>query len=640
MGNRDIAESTEGLESKFCIACESSNRAAARFCGRCGRPMTVACTQCGADNPSSSRFCDVCGVPLPRESSPASGGAQVDSPLSAARSTGLLSRLSARAPKAPGSPRLLGLTWDTPAPQWQWSRSFLRDWIIRNRWELLAVVLLTTVAAFLRVYRLADIPAGFHGDEAWSGLEALRILKEGWIGIHSTSALGQAAGAFYFTALLLHFFDVTIFTARLSMALFGIATIPATYLLFRIGFGRWVALFATAALTASYWHVHMSRLTYSLISLPFICALAAAAILWAMRSRSKASWVVAGALLGLAPYTYFAYPSFWLATAAVLATYLILQRDRLRQSLTTMAFFAIGLLFASGPAIQASIASPTVQSGRIGQVLVFRASEFPAAGSLSEKANFLTKRAWESLALFLRNPRYDGADGTGGKGAVDIGIAILAYIGLAVSAIRWRSPPYLFALLAVLGALAVLVFTDPSTGAMRRTITAIPWLFGLAGIGAATIAGLAHRLLGDWGRIPAICALVLALLIGGVWNVNYYFNELSQDQHFKWTFAPDHVDALETAHSFDDPGTIYFYSGRWSFDYETVRFLYPDSPGINRSREFGTFDLTRLDDGPVTYLLIGHYAQEIDRLKQLYPGGETIVDSEPRPRFIVYHLQS
>ena len=240
----------------------------------------------------------------------------------------------------------------------------------------------------------------------------------------------------------------------------------------------------------------------------------------------------------------------------------------------------------------------------------------------------------------MDNPRQDGVDGTGGTGALDLGIATLAYIGLAVAVIRWRSPPYLFALLAVLGALASLVISHPSTGAMRRSIIAIPWVFGLAGIGAVNIVQIVQRFLGQKGRIAAAGSLVLVLLVGGAWNLRYYFNEMPESQHFKWTFVADHVDALDAAYSLNNPGTIYYYSGRWSYQYETIRFLYPDSHGIDRSREFGDFDLTKIDDGPVTYVLMGDYAMEIDRLKQLYPGGETIIDGEPRPRFILYHLPS
>ena len=79
----------------------------------------------------------------------------------------------------------------------------LESWVARYRWEILLVVLCTGVAAFLRVYRLAELPPGLHGDEALTGLDALRILDEGWIGPYVGSALGQPTGPLYFTAFLL-----------------------------------------------------------------------------------------------------------------------------------------------------------------------------------------------------------------------------------------------------------------------------------------------------------------------------------------------------------------------------------------------------------------------------------------------------
>ena len=627
-------------ELQRCAACEQPNRAEARFCGHCGMGMAAECPKCGADNPRNLTFCDACGAALPATSSSVSNPA-LSSETSAER---IRHRsFSLPYPRISGISahlRPLGLTWDSPVIEWRWSLPFLKEWAYTYRWEVLAVIVLTAIAAFLRIYRLGDYPAGFHGDEAWSGLEAQRILEEGWIGLQSGSALGQAAGTFYVTALLILFLDASIFTVRLSMAIFGIATIPAAYLLFRIGFGRLAALFATAALAVSHWHLHMSRVTFPVVALPFACTVAAAALIFAMRSRSRLAWPVAGALLGLAPYTYFAYPSFFAATLAVLAVYLFLQRDQLQPTLLSLALFSVGLIVVLTPVISTIVSSPTVQTGRMGQVWVFRSHEFPQGQPLSEQAGFLAQRTWDSLTLLMRNPRVDGTDGSGGKGAVDMGVAILAYVGLAVSVRRWRSPPYLLALLAVLGALSVLVVTDPSTGTLRRSITAIPWVFGLAGVGVVSIVNIIRSGFGEGGRIAAVGALALVLIAGSFWNLQYYFDELAQSNQLDWAFAPDHVEALESAHAFDDPGTIYFYSSRWAFDYESVRFLYPESTGINRSDEFGTFDLTKVDDGPVTYVLIGHYAQEIDRLTQLYPGGDVIVDNEHRPRFIVYHLNS
>ena len=214
----------------------------------------------------------------------------------------------------------------------------------------------------------------------------------------------------------------------------------------------------------------------------------------------------------------------------------------------------------------------------------------------------------------------------------------MAYLGLAASIRKWRSPPHLFAVLAVFFALLSIVVTESSSGTMRRSIVAIPWVFGLAGIGAVAIADLVRRYLGELGRVVSVACLAIVLLVGGIWNLSYYFVELPHSSTFQWTFPTGYFEALDAAYSFDDAGTIYYFSGQRTFKYETIRFLYPDSRGVDRSREFGTFDLEKLDTGPVTYLLEGQYMDEIDRIMEMYPGGELIVDDRTQPFYIVYHL--
>ena len=513
----------------------------------------------------------------------------------------------------------------------------------------MAVAVLTVAAAFLRTYRLEEIPAGFHGDEALTGIEGLRILQEGWIGPYTTSALGQLTGPFYLTALLIWLLDASVFSVRLSMGLFGIATVPAAYLLLRIGFGRWTALFGTSALTVSYWHLHFSRLGFGVVPLAFVSTVAAAALLWAMKSydaggpeerrRNLWSWVAAGALLGLIPYTYFAFPTFLAAVGASLTLYFLLQKDSFERKLLPLSLLAVGALLTAAPVLQFAASSPDVYFGRMNGKSVWDYYEYTNAEGNAERAGFILKRVWESFGLLLRNPRMDGVDGIGGVGALDLGMASLAYFGLLISVRKWRSPPHLFAALVVLAALSGLVLTDPSAGSMRRSITAIPWVFGLAGIGAEAAVRYGYRWLGDWGRATAVSAAILVLLGSGVWNLSYYFIELPETPTFKWTFSTQYLDSLEAAHSFDDPGTIYYFSGQRRFNYETIQFLYPESTGIDRSREFGVFDLEKLNTGPVTYLLEGVYMEEIDRIMEKYPGGELIVDEGPDPVYIVYHLR-
>lgn len=527
-----------------------------------------------------------------------------------------------------------------PPPQWHWNKDFVREWTRRNWRELLAVALLTALAAFLRIYRLGEIPDGFHGDEAWNGIDALRILDEGWIGAYTPGALGNMTGAIYLTALSVWLLDASIFSVRLSMALFGIAAVPATHLLLRLGFGRWVALFGASVLTVTYWHLHFSRMGFQLVSLSLVAALAGAALLWAMRTNSNWRWLAAGAVLGLIPYTYLAFPSFFVAVAGTLAIYLFLKRDRLRETLASLALYALGTLIVSTPFLLFLFDNWDVYLHRTSMASVFRSNQYPQAGDFAQKASFFSTRAWESLTLLARQLSSDGVDGTGGASPLDFGIAALAYLGLALSIRKWRSPPYLLAALVLILAMLAQVFALPESGTLRRSIAAVPFIVGLSAIGAIAIVGLVQRRFGTYGRNIALVGVALTLLASSVWNVRYYFAELAHSPTISFTFVPDHVDALAAAHSFESPGVIYFYSGRWSFNYESVRFLHPGSQGIDRSREFGAFELEKIHEGPVTYLLVGAYTEELGRLKKLYPGGETIVDDAPQPRFIVYHLRS
>src|SRR5436309_2066706 len=86
---------------------------------------------------------------------------------------------------------------------------------IGNKKELFSLLGIVLLAAFLRLYALDIYPAGFHGDEAWTGLEARRILTEGTIGVWSIAANGQPALPFYWTAFIFSLFDSTIATTRL-----------------------------------------------------------------------------------------------------------------------------------------------------------------------------------------------------------------------------------------------------------------------------------------------------------------------------------------------------------------------------------------------------------------------------------------
>ena len=532
----------------------------------------------------------------------------------------------------------VGWRWVPHRAATDWRR--LESWFIRHRWELLLVAFCTGIAAFLRIYRIADLPPGLHGDEAWTGLDALRINDEGWIGPYVGSALGQPSGPLYFTAFIFKLSHASLFTLRLSMAILGVATVPLAYLLFRAGFGRWVAIFATVALTFSYWHIHFSRIAFMVISMPMITSLAALAILWAIRSARRWPWFLAGLVLGAGVYTYGGYLLFPAAVAIMLAVHLALHRRQWREHLMRYLLMGAGFVLIALPMIHLVVRSPDFYFSHTRQVSLLRDPEFANAEDALGKAQYVARRAWSYTGQLFRHPAVDFTDAMGGRGVLDPVLAVLAYLGFVIALIRWRSPPYLLAALAMMAGLVATVTTVENWGEMRRSLIVVPFVYGLAGVAAREIVLVGGRSLGSLGHTVALVGVAAGLVAVMAWNTSYYFGDFTHNEDVRWVFADDLVDSVEVAHGFNRPGTIYFYSDRWSYSYETRLFLYPDSLGVDRSRRFGLFSLAKLDPGPATYVLLPPYDDALDGLRETYPDGEAVRhhDEGGVIRYAVFHV--
>ena len=636
----------------ICSWCGYENLSRARFCGDCGRGLQVdvVCESCSTANPAGYSFCDACGaalalpststpvVPVPRPGSDhpemSASGTEAD----AARDSQQQLR-SIRWPKIPALPKP-GLVWDQRQPQWQWSWSHIATWVNRNKFELILVGILTILAGITRIYQVAETPDGLTGDEAWTGLDALRIVEEGWIGPYVGSALGQPTGPLYFTALIFSLSAPTIFTLHLSMALLGVATIPAAHFMFRLGFGRWAALFGTAALTFSYWHIFYSRTGFMLVSMPLMTTLSAAAILIAIRSSKRWPWFIAGIIMGLGIYSYNGYVSFLAMVAVFFIFVLVLGRDRLKPYVIGMAILLVGFIVAAFPMLRFMWSESDFYFSHYRAVSILQDPIFTEREAFGEKIEYLVGRTWDAATLPIQHTEVDGSDGMGGRGALDPILGLLAYIGLIIAVLRWRSPPHLFMVIIFVMGLSILILGAENWGDLRRTFIIMPFIYGLVGIAAITGGKWVVQSVRPIGK-PIVYAGMATVLVAGVFlNTWIYFGRIVEEEHMDWIYASDLVAALDAAHEFDDPGRIYFYAGRWSYNYETRLFLYPNTPGIDRSREFGEFSLERLHEGPVTYVLLPPYAEEIDALRRTHPGGEGIEErhEDGRRLFSIYHL--
>ena len=61
-----VSENTkvEGVDTNTCAKCGTLNPLGAKFCSKCGSPLTKKCPYCGAENDDAAKYCNTCGKPL------------------------------------------------------------------------------------------------------------------------------------------------------------------------------------------------------------------------------------------------------------------------------------------------------------------------------------------------------------------------------------------------------------------------------------------------------------------------------------------------------------------------------------------------------------------------------------------------
>ncbi len=196
----------------------------------------------------------------------------------------------------------------------------------------LAVLAVTLLALFLRVWQLNQVPPGLWWDEATQGLDAAELLH-GVFRIFYTSALGKEPLYIYLTAPFAAAWFGAPFAVRLAGALLSVLMVPALFACGRALFfehpraGAWAGLAAAILWTTNFWAQSISRIGFQVNAFPLVLTVAVLAWLnYARRPDARRS-LTFGALAGLTLYTYLAArftPALWVAL------FLLLPRDRRR----------------------------------------------------------------------------------------------------------------------------------------------------------------------------------------------------------------------------------------------------------------------------------------------------------------------
>jgi 4-amino-4-deoxy-L-arabinose transferase-like glycosyltransferase len=356
-------------------------------------------------------------------------------------------------------------------------------------------------AVFLRLYNLGAWPPGLYRDEAFNGLDALRVL-DGKPALFFTANNGREPLYITLTALSVALFGRTVLAVRLAAALVGSLTTWLVYKLGRSWFGWRVGLLAAWLWAITLWPVHLSRLGLRTILLPAVLALAFWLGTEAYRRNQIRWWLAAGAAYGLGFYTYLAI-RFTPLLLLALAAFLLWQgwRDWLRRG---AGWFLLGTAVTLLPLAFFYLQNPDLLLGRTGQVSILN----PAING-GDFWGTLWRQIWQALGLFFWQGDTILRHNPAGRPFFDWLMAGPFLLGLGYCLYHWRKPAAAAVLLWSTIMLGVTILAEDAPHFLRA-VGILPGAIFLPAL------GLAWLWRWPWLPQPVRRGLVVALVGGSL----------------------------------------------------------------------------------------------------------------------------
>ena len=524
----------------------------------------------------------------------------------------------------------------------------LRAWLNErgmSTGQLGALVGLLFVSLLLRTWDLSSLPGGLHGDEAITGLEAQRVLADGSIGVYTPSALGQPTAPFYLHALAVGLFGPTIWATRIISALAGVITIGVLYVVLQKRFDHRIAFASAAVMALMNWSIHFSRIAFGLAWWPLVIIMSIAAIDRATRDITWRNWAIAGAWSAFGIYVYNSHAAFGLAVIIFMLAWLTRQVIEAKKVDVERLLPILGGL---GGALLVGLPMISYARGDNGYSnhfnLVRRTSveltpEWAVWGT-GEKIRRIIGWYIDTWDQLIFAPGTDGVDASGVVTQVPPIVILLAVVGLVETLRRHRTAFMGMALVVIV--VMPLIPAITVNGNTRRAYAMAPCLAILAGIGAVAL----YSLVANKANVTSARYVAIGLAVVMVFsNVLPYFTTFRNNPTQQWVFVTEltaTVDAVDIA-SEDRPVYVNFFSGRHDYRYETLQFLLQDTPGASRTpldqgfQADPNLELTQDVELDQLYVFIGDYANNLDRLRSMYPDGTVVLD-QPAPRVVAYEV--
>ncbi len=469
------------------------------------------------------------------------------------------------------------------------------------------------LAAFLRLYRLDQIPSGIYLDAAGPALYALRMLHEGF---HPPFMLPSFAANPSYLVYLLSFwfrwFSPTQVHLYLFYVVFALAALPLIYWTFRQLSGPRTALLTLYFIAVMRWHLVFSRIGFRGTQVPFYMFGTLAFLLYGIRQKKSWPFPVSALFLAGGLYTYQAFKAFPLLALLVLAYELRQDPKTLKSLWKPLSASAVLAVLLTAPllrywAVQGSLGTRESELF-IGKQVVQEKSLRPVA-----------RKAIQTALMFNRQgevqPRHNWKD----HPILDDVTGIFFILGFFYALWKSRQRPYFYAVCGFFVMSLPGLLSSEGTQS-HRMLGALPF--------AAFFAAdaLFHWQKGMAGRFrsgrPWINGLTAGLLIfAAAQNLKTYFVDQAGDYDCWRDFNIEATTVGKTI--VQRPDTV-FYLAPSFYQHFTVQYLDYFESGRIHPLDLGELNHQPLDNhlSKVCFVLDEGKGPTLDFLKGLYPDGK------------------
>ena len=384
----------------------------------------------------------------------------------------------------------------------------------------IGVTLAFAVAAFVRFYRLGDIPDLLHPAEEAVRRAAAHIIDRGAVDLWLAGGGGQPAGLAYLIAVWSYVAGDSATSIRLLSAASGLATLGLFYLLCREVIGRRAAVLGSLLLSLSAWHLVYSRLAMPVVLFLLLELSALYLLLVAFRERQghahrRRLLVLAGVAFGAAAYLHNAFFLLALVVLLLWAREFLAGEHPLRVIRQRALAFIVPALILALPYLAYLAINPGETGARVRAIALTGTPEFQQTRGVTEQTRHVLGKIVTAARTLIWS---HGADGTRGR-LLDPVTALLAAVGMAAGLWRWRERGHFF-MLALASATLVAVALTRQEGTYGRLVVALPAVFAYSGYSL-------HWLL-VWMRgrlpLPSAYGIVAALIaIAVAYNLSSFY---------------------------------------------------------------------------------------------------------------------